>query len=253
MSRIKLPGKEKNKRILLFVLVLIALGIIAHEFIENRNSQDKKYKEEKEIIMPEGTQQSDNNVANKELESIDMKDDSKKAVNDKTNEKSSYSERENELYDEAYNLFFSHKYTESISKADLLINEFPSNAMGYNIRGIAKSYNGDFNSGIDDIDKALSIDNNYGYARFNKALTYELYGRMDDALEWYNKALDVEDYEWSYYGIASIYGRRGDIKNTMLYLNKSIQMDASIKEIAKEEHDFDPVKNSEEFKKAVYN
>lgn len=32
MSRIKLPGKEKNKRILLFVLVLIALGIIAHEF-----------------------------------------------------------------------------------------------------------------------------------------------------------------------------------------------------------------------------
>lgn len=84
-------------------------------------------------------------------------------------------------------------------------------------------------------------------------LTYELYGKMDDALEWYNKALDVEDYEWSYYGIASIYGRRGDIKNTMLYLNKAIQMDASIKEIAKEEHDFDPVKNSEEFKKAVYN
>ncbi|ABR32381.1 tetratricopeptide repeat protein [Clostridium beijerinckii] len=253
MSRIKLPGKEKNKRILLFVLVLIALGIIAHEFIENRNSKDNKYKEEKEIVMPEGTQQSDNNVANKELESIDMKNDSKKAVDDKTNEKSSYSERENELYDEAYNLFFSHKYIESISKADLLISEFPSNAMGYNIRGIAKSYNGDFNSGIDDIDKALSIDNNYGYARFNKALTYELYGKMDDALEWYNKALDVEDYEWSYYGIASIYGRRGDIKNTMLYLNKAIQMDASIKEIAKEEHDFDTVKNSEEFKKAVYN
>lgn len=86
MSRIKLPGKEKNKRILLFVLVLIALGIIAHEFIENRNSKDNKYKEEKEIVMPEGTQQSDNNVANKELESIDMKNDSKKAVDDKTNE-----------------------------------------------------------------------------------------------------------------------------------------------------------------------
>jgi hypothetical protein len=39
----------------------------------------------------------------------------------------------------------------------------------------------------------------------------------------------------------------------MLYLNKAIQIDASIKEIAKEEHDFDTVKNSEEFKKAVYN
>ncbi|WP_026886650.1 tetratricopeptide repeat protein [Clostridium beijerinckii] len=253
MSRIKLPGREKNKKIILSVLVLIALGIMAHEFIENRNSKNIKYKEEKEITMPEGTQQSGNNVTNKELENIDMENSSKKADNDETNEKSSYSARENELYDEAYNLFFSHKYTDAIGKADLLINEFPSNAMGYNIRGIAKAYNGEFDSGIDDIDKALSINTKYGYARFNKALTYELYGKMDDALEWYNKALDIEDYEWSYYGIASIYGRRGDVKNTMLYLKKAIQMDTSIKEIAKAEHDFDPVKNSEEFQKAVYN
>ena len=74
-----------------------------------------------------------------------------------------------------------------------------------------------------------------------------------NALKWYNKALEVEEYVWSYYGISSIYGRRGDIDNTMKYLNKAIQMDSGVKEVAKTEHDFDPVKNSEEFKKAVYN
>ena len=74
-----------------------------------------------------------------------------------------------------------------------------------------------------------------------------------NALKWYNKALEVEEYVWTYYGISSIYGRRGDIDNTMKYLNKAIEMDASVKEVAKEEEDFDPVKDFEAFKKAVYN
>ena len=156
------------------------------------------------------------------------------------------------MYNEAYRLFFSYEYENAIKEADVLISEFPNNAMGYNIRGIAKAYNGDYDGGMKDIDKSLSIDGNYGYARFNKALTYELYGNMDEALKWYNKALEVEDYVWSYYGISSIYGRRGDVENTMTYLNKAIKIDSGVKEVAKTEHDFDPVKNSEEFQKVIY-
>jgi tetratricopeptide (TPR) repeat protein len=125
--------------------------------------------------------------------------------------------------------------------------------MGYNIRGIAKAYNGDYDGGLKDINKSLEIDPNYGYARFNKALTYELYENMDEALKWYNNALEIEEYVWSYYGIASIYGRIGDINNTMKYLNKAIQMDEGVKVVAQTEHDFNPVKDFDEFKKAVYN
>ena len=125
--------------------------------------------------------------------------------------------------------------------------------MGYNIRGIAKAYNGDYEEGMNDIDKALSIKDDYGYAIFNKALTYELYGNMDEALKWYNKDLEIEDYVWSYYGIASIYGRRGDINNTMKYLNKAIEIDPAAKEVAQNEQDFEPVRSSEEFQKVVYN
>jgi len=76
---------------------------------------------------------------------------------------------------------------------------------------------------------------------------------MDKALEWYNKALEIEEYVWSYYGIASIYGRSGDVNNTMIYLNKAIKLDPGVKEVAKTEHDFQPVKNSKEFQNAVYN
>jgi tetratricopeptide (TPR) repeat protein len=254
MSRIKLPGKEKNKKILLIILVIISIGIIIYNTLGNISSRNIENKDQEEIVKPTNIEESNtNNTANNDTD--ENNDDSSKVDNsgkNKVSQENNYSTKENDIYNEAYKLFFSHDYVKAISKADSLISEFPNNAMGYNIRGIAKAYNGDYDGGMSDIDKALGIDNDYGYARFNKALTYELYGKMDKALEWYNKNLEVENYVWSYYGIASIYGRRGDVKNTMDYLNKAIQIDEGVKDVAKTEHDFDPVKNSEEFQKAVY-
>ena len=270
MNRIKLPGKEKHKRILLVVLVMITLGILFNEYNMNIKEQERKAKEEMEkasesenkssnndsIITGEGQIIKENKEVAKGNENIKTSKDEVKQdnfANKETKEKKTYSQKENDIYNQAYSLFFSHDYKGAINTANELVNEFENNPMGYNIRGIAKAYNGDYKGGMEDIDKALQLDDRYGYARFNKALTYELYGNMEDALNWYNKALEVEEYVWTYYGIASIYGRRGDIDNTIKYLNKAIQMDSEVKETAKEEHDFDPVKNSEAFKKTVYN
>lgn len=248
MSRIRLPGNEKNKKKLLLVLVIIALGILCYEGFEKMKSTNSKNEQQEEIIKPTNMEDTDSNTTSNDKEKANV--DTFK-INNNGIEKSNNSEKENQLYDEAYTLFFSHEYQNAIKKADTLVNEFPNNAQGYNIRGIAKSFNGDFNSGMEDIDKALSIDGNYGYARFNKALAYELHGNMEEALKWYNKDLEIEEYVWSYYGMASIYGRKGDVENTMIYLNKAIQMDKAVKEVAKNEHDFDPVRKSEEFKEAV--
>ena len=254
MSRIKLPGNDKYKRILLAILVIISVLILSKEMLGkiNKDNIQNKKEEQQEIIQPANIEKSSDNTANKNEEKT-SNDDGKMNDNEGKNEERNYSTRENDLYNQAYTAFFSHEYTNAINNADALIKDFPQNAMGYNIRGIAKAYNGDYDAGMHDIDKSLSIDSNYGYARFNKALTYELYGNMDQALEWYNKDLEVEEYVWTYYGIASIYGRRGDVNNTMSYLNKAIQMDAGVKNVAKTEHDFDPVKNSEEFQRAIYN
>lgn len=267
MKRIKLPGKEKYKKILLVILVIITIGILIYEHNANINGRERKVQQE--MNKATDKQEDNNNLSNdKKSDSLITEDDSiitqnsrgtkdiineKNSTNKLTKEKKSYSNKENELYNQAYTLFFTHDYKGSIDKANALVNEFPNNSMGYNIRGIAKSYNGDYNGGLKDLDRSLQIDENYGYARFNKALTYELYGNMEESLKWYNKALEAEEYVWTYYGISSIYGRRGDLDNTMKYLNKAIEMDASVKETAKEEEDFAPVKDFEAFKKAVYN
>lgn len=271
MNRIKLPGKEKHKKILLAVLVIITVGILFYEHNMNIKEQERKAQEqiEKDLGMEneqnkggsvitgetqtikESKEESSSNNKDSNVSKIEVKEEN--YTNKEVKEKKAYSPKENELYSKAYSLFFSRDYTGAINAANDLVSQFGDNPMGYNIRGIAKAYNGDYKAGMADIDKALQLDDTYGYARFNKALTYELYGNMEEALKWYNKALEVEEYVWSYYGMASIYGRRGDLDNTMKYLNKAIQMDSEVKETAKEEQDFDPVKNSEAFKKAVYN
>jgi len=61
----------------------------------------------------------------------------------------------------------------------------------------------------------------------------------------------VEKFEWSYYGIASICGRRGDIKNTIKYLKLAININPNVKNTAKTEKDFDNVRQSIEFNKLI--
>ena len=175
------------------------------------------------------------------------------ALDTETNKEESNTIEES-LYEEARNLFFNERnYEKTIEKANEIINQFPESYKAYNIRGIAKAYNGDFHEGMKDIDKALDLNSEFGYARFNKALNYELYGEYDNALTWYDKALEVEDYVWSYYGKASIYGRRGDVENTIKYLKIAISMDSSVKDEAKTESDFDNVRDSKEFQDLINN
>ena len=230
----KLPGKMKVKKTILLVLVIVAILVLIYEGVKNNKEKINLNKEtqDQETQFKEESKEIDINLKNNE-------DVLKKE------------EQEKILYNESYTLFFSNEYEKAISKANELIEVFPSSAKGYNIRGIAKSYNGDFEEGMKDIDKALELDPQYGYAMFNKALTYELYGKLDDALVWYNKNLEVEKYVWTYYGIASIYGRRGDIQNTVTYLKKAIDIDESVKKEARDEADFNPVRDYEEFQKLI--
>lgn len=231
-SKIKLPVSLKSKKTILFLLVVCAVGVLIYVGIDNKVLKEKRQTEIEE-------QQIQNELLEKESKEIEEE-------NYKNND------REEFLYEEARNIFFNvGDYEKTIEKANEIITEFPSSYKAYSIRGIAKAYNGNFQEGMNDIDKALQINPNFGYARFNKALNYELYWQLDDALEWYNKSLEVEEYVWSYYGIASIYGRKGDVENTVKYLSRAIDMEEAVKEEAKNEADFDNVRQSEEFQKLI--
>lgn len=229
--RIKLPGSIRAKGIVLLILIIISFGVLISEGIKNkaRAEQEKKLQEQ---IIEEKEKSKEEQKIKEELE--------KKRV-----------EELNKEYEQAYTAFFSKKYGDAITIADNIIKKDPNFYKAYNIRGITKAYKGNFAQGMSDIDKSLELKEDFGYGRFNKALTYELFGYYDQAIQWYSKALEIEEYEWSYYGIASIYGRRGDVDNTIKYLKKAIDIEPKVKEAAKTEADFNPVKNSKEFRQLV--
>ena len=147
-----------------------------------------------------------------------------------------------------YDQFFEKKYAKGIETEGQVLKDDSNFYKAYAVKGIALAYNGNFKEGMKQIDKALELKPNYGYAIFNKALANELYGYYDEAIKWYKKDLEVEKSEWSYYGIASIYGRKGDINNTVKYLKLAIAINANIKSTARDEEDFNNVKGYKEFK-----
>lgn len=234
-SKFKLPGNLRTKKIILILLVMLVVLILIINGIEN--GKDESYNSLNESNSQTIKYQENNDTESNKEES-NKKDSSV----------------EEALYEEARNLFFNEgNYEKTIEKANEIIDKFPKSYKAYNIRGIAKAYNGNFQEGMDDIDKALELNSDFGYARFNKALNYELYGEYDKALIWYDKALEVEDYVWSYYGKASIYGRKGDVENTIKYLKIAISMESAVKDEAKTEADFDNVRDSKEFQNLINN
>lgn len=154
-------------------------------------------------------------------------------------------------YEESYNAFHSGNYAKAITLADKVLKVDQKHYKALNIKGIALSFQNNYTSGMKNIDAALAINPDFGYGRFNKALAYEYNEQIQNAITWYDKALEVEAYTWSYYGKASCYGRIGDVQNTVKNLKIAISMDKVVVELARDEKDFNKVRSSKEFSDLV--
>lgn len=239
----------KVKMIVFLLACVVAVFTLINSGIQNRKNHPSNNINKPQTVTitasdikknDETVKKSDENKQN--ADQINKDDESKneeqaKALEDK--------------YNEGYKAFFDHKYAEAINTENEVLSQDESFYKAYNLKGIALCFRGNYDEGMKNIDKALSLKPDFGYAVFNKALAYELFGHYEEAIEWYNKDLKIESYIWSYYGIASIYGRRGDVNNTLKYLKQAAALDNGVKALAKDEKDFNPVKNSKEFQSFV--
>jgi tetratricopeptide (TPR) repeat protein len=166
------------------------------------------------------------------------------------------------LYLQGYQYYNEELYQKAINLEDQVIQEDPASFAAYTVKGIALVYYGyfdggnmktrDFDEGMQNIDRALALKPDYTAALFNKALAYELYANYDTALYWYDRAIAIDPKSvWSYYGKAAIYGRRGDVPDTVEYLKQAIDLNPEVKKFARQEEDFNNVKNSLEFQNLV--
>ncbi len=173
-------------------------------------------------------------------------------------------DRLDRLYQQGYQYYNEELYQKAIGLEDQVIQEDPAYFEAYAVKGIALCYYGyfdggnmktkDFDEGMQNIDRALALKPDYTLALFNKSLAYELYANYDPALYWYDRTIAIDPKSvWSYYGKAAIYGRRGDVPDTVKYLKQAIDLNPEVKKYARQEEDFNNVKNSPEFQNLVNN
>lgn len=245
----------RTKVIIFIVAAVIGIAIIISAAIKNReNTKSDKLGLNNQTITADSKKLTEEEQKKKEEEEAKKKEEEQKRLEDA--QKAEQQKKLEDQYQNGYEAFSSKKYRDAINIEDEVIKQDDKFYKAYNLKGIAQCYASYANStgyeeGMKNIDKALELKPDYGYARFNKALALELFGHYDEALGWYDKALEVENYVWSYYGKASIYGRKGDVANAVKNLKLAIDIDPGVKEEAKKEQDFNNVRNSQEFQNLI--
>jgi len=156
------------------------------------------------------------------------------------------------LYEQGLKLYYQRKFPEAL---DLFNQALQIDALCYealNAKGATLAFQGYHDQGLALIKQALDLNPSFVYAHFNQGLAFELAGRWDESIAAYQKALQLDNRDtWSYYGIASVYGRQGNADKVLEYLKPAIELEAEVKEVARNEHDFFPVRNDPRFQALV--
>lgn len=121
------------------------------------------------------------------------------------------------------------------------------------MRGNSTGSTKDVADGIGLIKGALKIAPDYVPTFYDLALAYKIGHHYDESIQWFKKVIDKEpDNTWSYYGIATIYGDKGQAKDAVLYLRKAITLDSkNVKDAARTQSHFDSIRDDPEFKALV--
>ncbi len=93
-----------------------------------------------------------------------------------------------------------------------------------------------------------SVATNTNYANLLVSL-----GRLDEAKTFYERAIELEPaHPKPYYNIACVYSLQEQPEKTVEYLSKAIELGGSLRLEARNDPDFDPVRDSPQFRKLVY-
>ena len=125
---------------------------------------------------------------------------------------------------ESYKLDNSGKYQDAIEVCNKIIALTPS-VNAYNNRGLAYSKLGFIDNAIEDYKKAIEIDATASYAYYNLALEYKNKSMYNDALDLLEKANSLEPNNAQYLEeIGTCYNDMGNYEKSLEYYNKAITL-----------------------------
>lgn len=156
------------------------------------------------------------------------------------------------IYDQGFQIYISRNFDEAIKYFNKAIQVDPGCYKAITFKGAALCFKGDYNDGNKLIDKALELKPDFPYCNFNKAMAYKLQKDYKNALIWFDKTISFDPQNtWSYFGKATIYSEWNDAPRAVEELRKAIGTDPGVKDAARNEKDFDNVRNDPEFVKLL--
>lgn len=131
-----------------------------------------------------------------------------------------------EYFEKAYRLHISGKIKEAIKAYRKSLSYYPT-AKTHAHLGWALSLEKKFEEAIEECKIAIELDPDYGNP-YNDIGTYLLaLNKYDDAVYWFQKALDAKDYSTRYipfYHLGKIYELRGSYFTALKYYSDSLEL-----------------------------
>lgn len=143
-------------------------------------------------------------------------------------------------------------YEDALAEVNRVLAEHPHNAEALSLKGMNLALAGDWKKGLQSALAAHHIDPTNVKNFYDLAIIYKLGNQLDESKVWFEQVLDQDPkHLWSTYGIATIYADQGKDQEALQWLQKAIQLDESVKGIAKEQDHFERFRSMEVFQELV--
>jgi|GEM_PF-2920720 len=124
----------------------------------------------------------------------------------------------------------------------------------YNNRGTVRYRKGDYDGAMADWSKSIELNPKFAVAWNNRGAARAEKGDYEGAIADYKKAIEADNqFFFGYYNLACVYANLKDKEKALEALKKALELDKSglLKEKAKTDVDFEPIRESPEFKSLV--
>jgi|GEM_PF-2583064 len=100
--------------------------------------------------------------------------------------------------------------------------------------------------------EAIRLNPNFAEAHNNLGVLLQNLKRYEEAEKEYREAIRINpNYADAHYNLACLYSVKNDLKKAIDWLKKAIEIDEKYKEMAKEDKDFENIKDGKDFKDAI--
>lgn len=150
-------------------------------------------------------------------------------------------------------LFFEGRYEDAIISYDKVIKKQTDCYLAWASRGWALRRLGRYEEALDSYKEAININPEDNLGWYGRANALRELQRYDEAITAYNKSLQFNpDFEWAWYRKARCYLVKGDIDKALENLGRAIELNPDkLRQITRNDGDWDVIKDSERFKRLI--